>query len=300
MTGFDEVWQRINALEGEFFHQKTGRPFTYVVTHGGVRPSTANRLLARSQFMKAHERSPLKGPGELQDLQGPSYLYAILSDPRVTSSASMHEVVATSSRSERSPGRLTDAALREGSARSHSGGTPMGSPPLALAPPDRLGHLLPTSELSDLGFRPLDLLFERTDVPLAGGLGCEWNTTGDVPEAPGLYAFAMREARDRDHVRVVYVGMTEHLWMVTKGYLPQGAGARGGQRYGRPTYAGRTRQRVNLEIRRAHVDGWTVQHWVRPYGELRGARDEVRAQLRIVEEALITRWALRLKGWNRG
>jgi hypothetical protein len=39
--------------------------------------------LTRTQFQKAYERSPLQGPGQLQDLQGPSYLFAILTDPRV-------------------------------------------------------------------------------------------------------------------------------------------------------------------------------------------------------------------------
>jgi hypothetical protein len=40
-------------------------------------------VLARTQFQAAYERSPLRGPGQLQDLQGPSYLFAILTDPRV-------------------------------------------------------------------------------------------------------------------------------------------------------------------------------------------------------------------------
>ena len=42
-----------------------------------------NRLLPRSQFARAFERAPLGGPGQLQDLQGPSYLFAILTDPRI-------------------------------------------------------------------------------------------------------------------------------------------------------------------------------------------------------------------------
>jgi hypothetical protein len=41
------------------------------------------------------------------------------------------------------------------------------------------------------------------------------------------------EARREDGVRVAYVGMTSHLWMVTRGRLPGGGGARGGQK-GRP------------------------------------------------------------------
>src|ERR1035437_4556971 len=70
-------------LQAETFYQKTGKPFTYAISGGCVVPSTTNRQLARSQFARAYERVPLRGPGELQDLQGPSYLFAILADARV-------------------------------------------------------------------------------------------------------------------------------------------------------------------------------------------------------------------------
>ena len=83
MIGFDTVWQRIVALEGESFRQKTGRPFQYRISGTSLVPSTTNRLLPRSQFARAFDRAPLRGPGQLQDLQGPSYLFAILTDPRV-------------------------------------------------------------------------------------------------------------------------------------------------------------------------------------------------------------------------
>ena len=84
MIDFDAVWQRIVALEGETFRQKTGRPFRYRIAGTSVVPSTTNRLLPRSQFARAFDRAPLQGPGQLQDLQGPSYLFAILTDPRVS------------------------------------------------------------------------------------------------------------------------------------------------------------------------------------------------------------------------
>ena len=83
MAGFDVVWQRIVTLEGQPFCQMRGKAFRYRVSGNSVVPSTANRQLARSQFARAYERAPLRGPGQLQDLQGPSYLFAILTDPRV-------------------------------------------------------------------------------------------------------------------------------------------------------------------------------------------------------------------------
>jgi hypothetical protein len=39
--------------------------------------------LPRQDFEKAWHRRPLTRTRELQDLQGPSYLFAILTDPRV-------------------------------------------------------------------------------------------------------------------------------------------------------------------------------------------------------------------------
>ena len=82
-----------------------------------------------------------------------------------------------------------------------------------------------------------------------------------VPDAPGLYAFTVE---DEHQVRVAYVGLTGHLWMVTKGRLPGSGGARGGQRYGRPRHAGGTRQRVNILIAEQLRTGRVVRHWVRP------------------------------------
>ncbi len=79
----DDVWTRICSCEGEVFHQKRGQPFTYTVISSSLRPSTTNRMLPRSHFEAALKRFPVSGPGELNDLQGPSYLYAILTDPRI-------------------------------------------------------------------------------------------------------------------------------------------------------------------------------------------------------------------------
>ena len=80
---FDAVWSRIESNAGERFHQKRGGEFTYAIVSGCVIPDRTNRNLHRSQFQKAYDRMPIAGPGDLQDLQGPSYLYAILNDPRV-------------------------------------------------------------------------------------------------------------------------------------------------------------------------------------------------------------------------
>jgi hypothetical protein len=79
----DEVWVRIETHAGEAFRQIRGREFTYSVVGNAVKPSTTDRILGRSQFEKALDQVPLTITVPLQQLQGPSYLYAILMDPRI-------------------------------------------------------------------------------------------------------------------------------------------------------------------------------------------------------------------------
>jgi hypothetical protein len=158
------------------------------------------------------------------------------------------------------------------------------------------GHLVTESELGDEGFVPLTLEVRKLDAEFAFGRGCEWTTVGNVPKGPGVYAFTVGDDHD---LHVTYVGLTEELWMVTKGRLPTG-GARPGQRYGRPMYAGVTRQRVNGLIGEQLVLGRLVRHWVSPLTGPSSDRAELRGQLLSLEERLIQRWDLRRTGWNRG
>jgi hypothetical protein len=83
MPGIDEIWRRITALEGETFTQARGGQFTFEMRPGSLRPNRTNRNLPRSTFEEALRRIPLAGPGQIQDLQGPSYVFAILMDTRV-------------------------------------------------------------------------------------------------------------------------------------------------------------------------------------------------------------------------
>jgi hypothetical protein len=80
---FDSVWQRIEAHAGETFRQKRGGEFTYEARSGAVHPDRTNRALPRSHFEQAFDHVPLNSTVPLQRLQGPSYLYAILMDPRI-------------------------------------------------------------------------------------------------------------------------------------------------------------------------------------------------------------------------
>jgi hypothetical protein len=152
------------------------------------------------------------------------------------------------------------------------------------------------NHLTRLGFVEHALvLVTDADVPEGGLIG--WDTLGSVPDAPGLYCF-VGQKNPSNELRVFYVGMTSHLWMVTKGQLPGGI-ARGGQRYGRPKHAGTTRQRVNAEVARLSAGGWTFSHWLRAV-EASTDPATLKTLLLSEEASLIAMWDLRVVGWNRG
>ncbi len=116
MSDFERVWSQIEVLAGETFHTKTGKPFAYDCSRSVIHLRNTNRALPRSDFAKAMSRFPLPGPAALQDLQGPSYIYAILTDPRVfTAARTTGQRVSQSGRLESSTPISEDAvdALRK-------------------------------------------------------------------------------------------------------------------------------------------------------------------------------------------
>lgn len=151
-------------------------------------------------------------------------------------------------------------------------------------------------ELDDLGFSRFDLRFLTPPPDVAESGGCTWDTMGVVPDTPGHYLFTIEQSSE---LHVAYVGLTENLWMITKGRLSDGR-SRPAQRYGRPKYAGATRARINGLIAAEHAAGRVVAHWLRPLADPPSDRAALRARLLADEEALIRRWSLRQNGWNRG
>ena len=83
MVQFDEIWERIEKHAGETFVQIRGEKFTYSVKKSQVVPDRTNRNLPKSDFRKASAMLPLKNTVPVQQLQGPSYIYAILMDNRI-------------------------------------------------------------------------------------------------------------------------------------------------------------------------------------------------------------------------
>lgn len=81
--GIDEVSGRIEAHAGEDFRLIGDKMFTYEVPGNYLRPIGRVRHLSKTNFGKALSRVPLDNTGSVSDLQGPSYVYAILMDERI-------------------------------------------------------------------------------------------------------------------------------------------------------------------------------------------------------------------------
>jgi len=83
-TDFFVVWRTIIGLQGEEFHTKSGLTFTYSIKGDILIPSRTMYNISRKEFQKACGMMPIKGPGEIKDeVRGPAYVYAILTDRRV-------------------------------------------------------------------------------------------------------------------------------------------------------------------------------------------------------------------------
>jgi hypothetical protein len=85
----DNLWVNLQAHEGELFHTTTGLPFTYRMENESLVPirdgTPIKQSLTRQNFEKALELLPFNSPGEISDtpIRGPSYVYALLHDPRI-------------------------------------------------------------------------------------------------------------------------------------------------------------------------------------------------------------------------
>lgn len=79
----DVIWPRIVALEGATFTQLRGGEFHYRAADSYLELDRTNHNVPRAHIAEALRRWPLTGPGQLQDLRAPSYIYAILTDQRV-------------------------------------------------------------------------------------------------------------------------------------------------------------------------------------------------------------------------
>jgi hypothetical protein len=84
---FQQVWQKVAALEGSQFRTAPGAVFTYRFHKTYVVVSSGNLSVPRTFFQKIFQRMQENAPGNAPPLQGQTYIQAILADPRVREDA---------------------------------------------------------------------------------------------------------------------------------------------------------------------------------------------------------------------
>ena len=78
------IWSRIKAYAGEVFYTKTGRPYTYHMNNQAVVLENTRRNIPMNNFEKALAvANPSVSEFNKMNLQGPSYIYGIITDPRI-------------------------------------------------------------------------------------------------------------------------------------------------------------------------------------------------------------------------
>lgn len=86
VPGIAPVWDRIKNKAGSEFHMIRGAAFRYAVVAGHVVPDRTNHQIPKSHFEKALALVPLENTAKIQNLRGPSFIYAILMDARIRQS----------------------------------------------------------------------------------------------------------------------------------------------------------------------------------------------------------------------
>ena len=90
---FETIWQRIVEHQGQDFRTKKDKIFTYRIEEGAwFRPypggEPTNRRISRAALEQAWNVWPVEGPSKFpKSLMGPSYVWGIFSDPRITGGA---------------------------------------------------------------------------------------------------------------------------------------------------------------------------------------------------------------------
>jgi hypothetical protein len=80
----DEVWERIRALEREFFRTHQGQLFTYRLDGDALCPSHSDLRIPRADFALVFPMLPLADPRKIAKfVTGYAYVAAVLHDRRV-------------------------------------------------------------------------------------------------------------------------------------------------------------------------------------------------------------------------
>lgn len=84
MLDIETVWANVLKYEGEVFRQIRGGEFRYRVSGNFIHPDRTNIQISKSQLHEALAFFPLSNTVRIQHLRGPSYIYAILMDRRIS------------------------------------------------------------------------------------------------------------------------------------------------------------------------------------------------------------------------
>lgn len=77
------IWEKVKLHEGETFYTKTGLEFSSTIKGETVHHTRSKATLLRSDFEKAVQLNPQKPSDLHNDVADPSYVYAVISDPRL-------------------------------------------------------------------------------------------------------------------------------------------------------------------------------------------------------------------------
>lgn len=84
MSEFDRIWTNILKHEGEEFYTVTGKPCSYRISGNQIVLLNTNRNISRSNIECALDVvNPTVSKLERMNLQGPSYIMAIITDSRI-------------------------------------------------------------------------------------------------------------------------------------------------------------------------------------------------------------------------
>lgn len=84
MNEYNLIWTNILKHEGEQFYTVTGKPCCYKISGNQIILQNTKRIIPRSNIERALEVvNPTVSELEKINLQGPSYIMAIISDSRI-------------------------------------------------------------------------------------------------------------------------------------------------------------------------------------------------------------------------
>lgn len=79
-----QVWEKIKQHQGETFYTAHRKAFTYKIEGEVLRHTLCTETLSCTSFEKAELLAPCKVSDIHDVVTGPSYVYAIITDPRIT------------------------------------------------------------------------------------------------------------------------------------------------------------------------------------------------------------------------